>query len=397
MPSNQRTPATIDALLRPEGQKRLLALDGGGIRGLITVEILAGLEQMLREQLKRGPDFRLADYFHYVAGTSTGAIIATCISLGMSVKEIRDFYKENGEAMFDKASLLQRFRYKYEDERLADKLRQVFNAYLDDGERQAGRADVTLGSPALKTLLLVVMRNATTDSPWPISNNPRAKYNERSRPDCNLDIPLWQLVRASTAAPVYFPPEQLTLGGKSFLFVDGGVTTYNNPAFLLFLMATVGAYRMAWPAAADTMLLVSIGTGTNPNANAGLAASDMNLVYNATTIPSALMFAALNEQDLLCRVFGRCRFGAPLDREVETLILSAQEEQAAVLPRLFTYMRYNAELSAEGLERLALGNPPVEPEHVQRMDSIEYMGDLTRVGAAVAKDIAPAHFAGFLG
>jgi hypothetical protein len=245
--------------------------------------------------------------------------------------------------------------------------------------------------------LLVVMRNATTDSPWPISNNPRAKYNERSRPDCNLDIPLWKLVRASTAAPVYFPPEQLTLGEKSFLFVDGGVTTYNNPAFLLFLMATLGAYRMAWPAAPDTMLLVSIGTGTNPNANAGLAASDMNLIYNATTIPSALMFAALNEQDLLCRVFGRCRFGATLDREVETLILSEQQETAAVLPRLFTYMRYNAELSAEGLERLALGQPRVKPEQVQRMDSIEYMGDLTRVGAAVAKDIARAHFAGFLG
>ena len=397
MPSNPGTPSRIEALLRPDGQKRLLALDGGGIRGLITVEILAGLEQMLREQLGRGPDFRLADYFHYVAGTSTGAIIATCISLGMSVEQIRTFYKENGEAMFDKASLLQRFRYKYEDDRLADKLRQVFNGYLDDDDRRAKRTDMTLGSTALKTLLLVVMRNASTDSPWPISNNPRAKYNERSRPDCNLDIPLWKLVRASTAAPVYFPPEQLTLGDKSFLFVDGGVTTYNNPAFLLFLMATLGAYRMAWPASPDTMLLVSIGTGTNPNANAGLAASDMNLLYNATTIPSALMFAALNEQDLLCRVFGRCRFGAPLDQEVETLILSDQEAKAAVLPHLFTYMRYNAELSAEGLKGLALGNPLVKPEQVQKMDSVDYMGDLMRVGAAVARDITPAHFAGFLG
>jgi len=68
-----------------------------------------------------------------------------------------------------------------------------------------------------------------------------------------------------------------------------------------------------------------------------------------------------------------------------------------VLPRLFAYMRYNAELSAEGLEHLGLGQPRVKPENVQRMDSIEYMGDLTRVGAAVAKDIARAHFAGFLG
>ena len=68
------------------------------------------------------------------------------------------------------------------------------------------------------------MRNATTDSPWPISNNPYAKYNERSRLDCNLALPLWQLVRASTAAPTYFPPEVVVVGNREFIFVDGGVT-----------------------------------------------------------------------------------------------------------------------------------------------------------------------------
>ncbi len=61
----------------------------------------------------------------------------------------------------------------------------------------------------LKCLLLVVTKNVTTDSPWPISSNPEAKYNDMGRKDCNLKIPLWQLVRASTAAPVYFPPEIL--------------------------------------------------------------------------------------------------------------------------------------------------------------------------------------------
>jgi hypothetical protein len=382
-------------LMQPNGQKRLLALDGGGIRGLITIEVLAELERMLREQLERGSDFRLAEYFHYIAGTSTGAIIATCLSLGMSVDEIRAFYLANGEAMFDKASLLQRFRYKYEDDRLAEKLREVFNTYLSQDERRAGKSDVTLGSPALRTLLLVVMRNATTDSPWPLSNNPNAKYNARDRKDCNLDIPLWKLVRASTAAPTYFPPEELRLGEKAFLFVDGGVTTYNNPAFLLFLMSTLGEYRLGWPTDPSRTLLVSIGTGTNPNANAGLTANDMNLLYNAGTIPSALMFAALNEQDMLCRVFGRCRAGGPLDRELGTLMLSDQEESEAVLPKLFTYLRYNAELSAEGLR--ALGLDTVRPEQVQQMDSIRHMKDLARVGAAVARDIKPAHFAGFLG
>ncbi|MDH5669048.1 MAG: patatin-like phospholipase family protein, partial [Nitrospira sp.] len=75
-----------------EGPKKILALDGGGIRGMMTVEILAEIERMLRERLKKGPEFRLAHFFDFVAGTSTGAIIAACISVGMSVPEIRDFY-----------------------------------------------------------------------------------------------------------------------------------------------------------------------------------------------------------------------------------------------------------------------------------------------------------------
>ena len=275
-----------DSGLPSRGSKlSLLALDGGGIRGLITIEVLARLEETLAKRYPReqweGDEFRLSDYFDYVAGTSTGAIIATCISLGMSVSQVRQFYLGNGSAMFDKASLLRRFRYKFEDDAIAAKLQTVFHEYLPANERRHGdvtNKHLTLGSSALKTLLLVVMRNATTDSPWPVSSNPDAKFNDRSRGNCNLDIPLWQLVRASTAAPTYFPPEQLTLGAKTFLFVDGGVTPYNNPAFLLFLMSTVGAYRLNWESGYDRMLLVSIGSGVNRNANAGLAQGDMNLI-----------------------------------------------------------------------------------------------------------------------
>ncbi len=56
-------------------------------------------------------------------------------------------------------------------------------------------------------------------------------------------------------------------GGKSFVFVDGGVTMFNNPAFQLFLMATLEPYRLGWATGEEQMLLVSIGTGTNPRAN----------------------------------------------------------------------------------------------------------------------------------
>ena len=373
--------------LTSSGPRKLLALDGGGIRGLITVEILAGMEDLLRREL-RNPDLVLADYFDYIAGTSTGAIIATCLSLGMSVGKVRDFYVANGEAMFAKSSLLRRFRYKYEDTKLAAMLQRVLQQ--ESGEP----SDPTLGSDALRTLLLVIMRNATTDSPWPISNNPAAKFNQRDRSDCNLDIPLWQLVRASTAAPVYFPPEEVRVGEHTFLFVDGGITTYNNPSFLLFLMSTMGAYRLGWPTGEQEMLLVSVGTGTSPNANNDLDPSDMNLLYNAGSIPSALMFAALNEQDLLCRAFGACRHGAPLDSEIGNLIDTADEPKRGLLPKLFTYARYNAELTKTGLQELGLA--AIEPKHVQELDSVAHIAELQEVGRAVASQVATAHFDGFL-
>jgi uncharacterized protein len=237
---------------------------------------------------------------------------------------------------------------------------------------------------------MMVMRNASTDSPWPISNNPFARYNQPERDDCNLRLPLWQLVRASTAAPVYFPPEVVTVGRHEFVFVDGGITTYNNPAFQSFLMATVDPYRMNWPAGEDKMLVVSIGTGTSPQANADLDPNAMNLLYNAGSIPSALMFAALNEQDMLCRVFGRCRAGDVLDREVGDLI---DAKGPAGPGKFFTYLRYNAELSADGLTALGVGD--IKPENVQKLDSVAHITELQRVGKAVAGRIRLEHFAGF--
>ena len=359
------------------GPKRLLALDGGGIRGLISVEVLAAIESMLQKRLDRGDDFVLADYFDYIAGTSTGGIIATCLSWGMRVSQVREFYQENGKTMFDKASILKRFRYKYEDHALANKLREVLS---QDG------APSTLGTNRLKTLLMLVMRNSTTDSPWPVCNNPAAKYNDRARADCNLNLPLWQLVRASTAAPTYFPPEVIDVGSHRFTFVDGAITPFNNPALQLFLMATVPEYRLQWPVGEEKLLLVSIGTGSNADANDDLAPGEMNLIYNATSLPSALMFGALYQQDLLCRVLGRCLHGDALDNEIGNL----RSESTSGASKQFTYLRYNAELSQAGLARLGL--PDVDPAQVQQLDSIAYMSDLRRVGNAVGQQVVNSHF-----
>lgn len=372
--------------IQAPGPKKILACDGGGILGLMSVEIIAAIESLLRERqpADRQADFVLADYFDAFAGTSTGAIIATCLALGMPVSRIRSFYRESGRDMFDRAALLARLHYKYDDDKLSLKLRQELGS------------DTTLGSDRLRSLLTIVMRNATTDSPWPLSNNPRALYNQRTRPDgrprenCNLDLPLWQLVRASTAAPTFFPPEVIDVGEQTFVFVDGGVTTYNNPAFLAFTMATLEPYAVSWATGEDRMLLVSIGTGGAARAREDLSPRGMHLLHHASTLPIALMYAAQSQQDLLCRSFGNCLAGDPLDREVGDLIGAA----GPVSPKLFTYMRYDADVSRAGLD--ALGLPDVDPEHVQLMDSTRHMDEIARVGRAVAeRKVLARHFDGF--
>jgi len=367
--------------LESKGPRKLLAIDGGGIRGVLSLLILAKIESLLIAESRR-PDYRPADYFDYVAGTSTGGIIAAGVAMGMSVAEILAFYVNNGAKMFDKASLIRRLQSKFKSEPLAQQLKAVFGA------------NTTLDAPEIESLLLLVMRNATTDSPWPISNNPFAKYNDLSHPACNLKLPLWQLVRASTAAPTYFPPEVIDCGGKPFIFVDGGVTMYNNPAFQMFLMATVDRFwikappqKRGWATGVDKMLIVSIGTGTSAGENYSLKPEQMNLLFNATSIPSALMYAALNEQDFLCRVFGDCVAGPPLDREIDTMMPS----QGPLGTKLFRYARYNAELTAEGLAALGCGD--IEPTSVQQLDSIAAIPDLQRIGKAVAeKKVDREHF-----
>jgi hypothetical protein len=91
------------------------------------------------------------------------------------------------------------------------------------------------------------------------------------------------------------------------------------------------------------------------------------------------MYAALNEQDFLCRVFGDCVAGPLLDREVDTMMPS----QGPLNAKLFRYARYNAELTADGLKALGCGQ--IEPGSVQKLDSIDAIPDLQKIGKAVAE------------
>jgi Patatin-like phospholipase len=364
-----------------EQPRKLLALDGGGVRGVLTLEILAEMERQIKEA--SGVEC-LGDYFDYIGGTSTGSIIAAGLAIGMSAQELLSFYEQYGRQMFERTSVLERlttlFSSLYEDEPLAKKLKEIFHDKADKSKP----ADLT--SERLRCLLLVVTRNMTTDSPWPISTNPFARYNDLSRPDCNLRIPLWQLVRASTAAPVFFPPEILQWDPrdpkKTFVFVDGSITPYNNPAFLLYRLATQPAYRLNWKADERNLLLVSVGTGAAPGAT---QATSRNIVGNLQALPDELMYGILVDQDINCRTFGRCVHGAQIDREIGDLVLSGEEEQepSKDYGRFFRYARYNADLSQRGLDELGVGD--IASAAVQQIDAIDQIPNLRRIGWAVAK------------
>jgi hypothetical protein len=363
-----------------EGPRKLLALDGGGIHGLITIEVLARIEELLRAELGRDDRFVLADYFDYIAGTSTGAIIAAGLALGLKVDRVRALYLDHGKRMFRKAPLFKRHLHRYRSAELQDVLKGLFGA------------QTKLGAAHLKTLLLIVLRNATTASPWPISNNPNATFNQPELPDCNLNLPLWQLVRASTAAPTFFPAEKIVLGTRQFMFVDGGVSTYNNPAFQLFLMATVKAYRLGWPTGEDKMLLVSVGTGADSLVEKRFSAWRAHLLYHAVRVPLAFFTSSIIEQDMLCRTFGKCIFGDPIDSELGDLI--GEESSGAVSPKLFTYARYDVELSKPGLERVGVHGIPISK--IAGLDAVHAMRELRIIGEATAMNVRKEHFAGFL-
>ncbi|MEM7640929.1 MAG: patatin-like phospholipase family protein [Pseudomonadota bacterium] len=367
-------------------QKRLLALDGGGVLGVISVQALIAMEDQLRALLGGDPDFRLRDFFDYIGGTSTGAILAAGLSIGKSARELETFYTERAEEMFDRAAIWNRLRHRYRHSNITKTLRhEFFDATIAQLQDRGVLRD--------DRHLLVVTRNVETDSPWPISTNPKATYNDRTRADCNLNIPLWQLVRASTAAPTFFAPERLQWDpadpDKQFFFEDGGVTPYNNPAFLLYKMATKEAYSCNWPEGEDRLMLVSVGTGSafrlmdNPHADGeGLASTAM-------TIPAEMMRAASVENDINCRTFGRCVAGAPIDRELGDMIPADGADK-----RAFLYARYDADLSAEGLA--AMGLDDVDASLMQ-MDSAAAVPDMVRVGRYMAKSVdLPNQFPTFM-
>ncbi len=360
-------------------QKRLLSLDGGGILGLISLMKLKKIEDELKAKSPDPDAFRLCDFFDYFAGTSTGAIIAAGLTVGKSVDELITLYEGAGKSMFVHPWVWNRLRHRYKAGPLKRKLRQEL------GDKTIAELKASNG---LKSELLIITRNATTESAWAVSTNPHAKYFNADK-----SIKLWQLVRASTAAPFYFPREKirvLTENGseKAFLFEDGGVTAYNNPSFLLYRMATEPAHRLAWPTGEEQLMLVSVGTGQATNVNLQISERGSTPWLVAQSVPGDLMHAISTENDINCRVFGRCVHGSKIDSVLGDMIPLDQTKNRIPLTKNlgkhFLYARYDADISDRGLSELGLSDVNASKLTMDNVDAIE---DLKRIGAAAAKRI----------
>lgn len=366
--------------LRQPSKKCLLAIDGGGIRGIFSIQILKRIER-IAEQLSNNPDICLADCFDYIGGTSTGGILAAGLACGMRVAELESFYLEQASNMFTpNSNWFKRYTAaRYDSGALQKKLQEVFGV------------TTTLGSSKLKSLLLLVMLNASTSSPWPISSNPNALYNnlDECGSNSNLHLPLWQLVRASSAAPFFFEPEAIMIEGKQYLFFDGALTSYNNPAFKLFQMATMPEYRLEWPTGRDKILLISVGTGL---LSRSIGLKDPHSVNFMESLPAALqsmMFTGTTEQDLLCRSFSDVRAGDLIDAEVGTLL----GDKAISGNPLFSYARYNADLTPQALTSIGFG---ALSSASFAIDSMAAVSPCIDIGKWVAeKKVQVSHFLGF--
>lgn len=360
--------------------RRLLAIDGGGLLGLIPAEALILVEEQLNQLT--GSVAPLCERFDLIAGTSTGAILAAGLALGHSPKELRSFYLQYGHEIFTKTGLLTRLWHSYPSGPLEKHLKDVF------GE------DTTLGSDKLKTQVLIVTKNVTLGNDWFFTNNPKNKFFKT-----NADLPLWQIVRASTAAPTYFPPQTITIpddAGKKhdYEFVDGGVSSYNNPALQTFLEATIPDYGNGWPMGPDHLLLLSLGTGFNSLTVPEGKASGYELLDWAKYMVKELMNEANLQQNVLMHIIGQrpqavrsataeltdsgAAQGVPNESALERVGASLAAQ------KLVTYQRVTVGLTRKRLDDLGLHD--IDPIKVREMDAADQIPNMQRVGTAVAKE-----------
>jgi patatin-like phospholipase/acyl hydrolase len=362
------------------GPKRILSLDGGGIRGALTIGYLEKIEALLRER-HNNEHLLLCDYFDLVGGTSTGAIIAACLAKGMSVAAVRNLYLELGGLIFRDKYCWIRFNKRIQADYKKDALLRELNKEF---------GNMTMGSEDWRTGLSVTLKRADTNSTWFLLNHPKGKYYP-----VNKNIQVWKALAASAAAPSYFLPETIHVGGgQDGCFVDGGVSVSNNPSVSLFQIASLEGFPFKWAMGEDKLLLVSIGTGYS---NAGMIPSKMSKKGKLFWAKNAADFY-MQDANWENQAFLQWISNSPTAVEIDSMRGKLQNDLLAGRP-LLTYLRYNIEMSQNSLGNLNLGATYTtrnydakEIKSLMDMAKAENRELLYHIGVAASHSIQSSHF-----
>ena len=357
--------------------KRILSLDGGGTRGVISLAFLERLEKCLERRHGRPVPFH--EHFDLIGGTSTGAIIATALALGKSLKEIKSFYFDLGPNVFRPVWHRGKF------------LRALFNSHHLRREFQGIVGDRRLDSPDLKTGLAIFAKRVDTGSVWFLSNNDRAKYwddREDKEYKGNRRYELVEILLASTAAPTYFDPLyfEVNEGKVPGLFIDGGVSPYNNPSLALFMMATIPAYRYGWPVGEDNLDITSIGTGFfRYRMKRGWFSPRIAGYFGARCLESTLSDSAVHTLTLM-QALGRNETPWLINSEIgdlsDTLIAGSP---------LFNFRRYDLVLEKDWLlsNKLAKSVTEAQLEAWRDLTAVDRMKEIYDLATAAAEKQIP--------
>ena len=397
-------PAHIAARFAEPGRKRILSLDGGGARGIISLCFLEQIEATLRALLGQ-PKLVLADYFDLIGGTSVGAMIATLLAAGKDVAYIRNLFKSWVPRIFNPDSW--------------GVVDHMYDARVLRGLVQTEVFDWPLGTEHLKTGLCIIVKRADTGSVWPVTNNPcdpyyNARKGRDGAPDRlgNGDYKLLDLIRAATAAPRYFSPKEIGIftGVDSYgsvdkgVFIDGAVSPHNNPALQLFMMAGISGYnlgggpleprgeRRAWKLGADNLLLISVGTGSYDHSpgRTGFAAVDAaQVLQGMISDGQQLALTLLQWMSMPNRSW-------PIDRVIGDLSHDLLGDGAGLAQPLLAFQRYDIVLESDWLSSRNLITSPIAPDELERLRDFTNPGsllDLEAIASRAAKaQVKPEDF-----
>jgi hypothetical protein len=229
---NQAAETAFKNLGIPLENKAILSLDGGGIRGILTLQLLKKIEEIA--------GIPCYDLFDMVAGTSTGGIIAGLIASGKTAVEIEKLYISLVSEVFIKRSPVSG-RYLNPPAYNKKKYRELLKEIV---------TDATLEQACQKTNLdLMITAKDMTGSEETFFT---CFENEGKYSGTYKDVLLRGVMEATMSAPTYFMPLER--------FIDGGTTTYNNPTMAAIMEAT--CYSGGKKYEVDKLTVFSLGTGT---------------------------------------------------------------------------------------------------------------------------------------